>query len=154
MDRDYPMTRTQQRVLVIGLAIMVGIGVALFGGAIPGVKPNFSQLNDVSIDGVQYTFTLAYLSHTSVTSNTSSPEEFLVGNVTFELWVTNWNSFSGGIVHGNGTESSGAVYPFVLGQSSNPEVNTTLFISPDREFGAYWPGGPLAGPFVHLLVRS
>ncbi len=148
------MTPTQVKVLVIGLAIMVGIGVALFGGVIPGVKPNLSQLNEVSIDGIQYVFTLAYLSHASVTSNTSSPQQFLVGNVTFELWVTNWNSFSGGIVHGNGTERGGLAYPFELGQSSAPPVNSTLFISPDREFGAYWPGGPLAGPFVHLLVRS
>lgn len=154
MDRDYPMTRTQVKVLIVGLLIMGGIGVALFGGAIPGLKPNFSQLNVVIIDGVQYDFALAYLSHASIASNTSSPQEFLFGNVTFQLWVSNWNELSGGLVHGNGTEASGVVYSFLLGQSSSPFVNTTLFISPDREFGAYWPGGPLGGPFVHLLVRT
>jgi len=154
MDKDYPMTRTQVKVLIVGLVVMGGIGIALFGGEIPGLKPNFSELNVVTIDGVQYAFTLAYLPQPSIASNTSSPQEYLVGNVTFHLWVTNWDSFSGGVVHGNGTETSGIVYPFLLGQSSAPAVNSTLFISPDREFGAYWPGGPLAGPWVHLLVRS
>ena len=154
MDKDYPMTRTQVKVLIIGLVVLGGIGVALFGGAIPGIKPNFSQINVLIVDGVSYDFTLAYLSHASVASNSSSPEAFLFDNVTFQLWVSAWNQLTGGLVHGNGTEQNGTTYAFVLGQSSSPPVNTTLFISPDREFGAYWAGGPLGGPFVHLLVRA
>jgi hypothetical protein len=154
MDHDYPMTRTQVKVLVVGLVVMGGIGVALFGGAIPGLKPNFSQLNVVTVDGVQYDFALVYLSYPNLASSTSSPEAFVYGNVTFELWVTNWNGPSGGLVHGNGTEKNGTVYSFVLGEPLNSSVTSTLFISPDREFGAYWAGGPFGGPLVHLLVRS
>jgi len=154
MDFDVPMTGTQVKVLLVGLLVMGGFGIALFGGAIPGLKPNFATSNVVVYDGERFNYTLALLSQTNPISNTSLPQTYYFDNVTFVLWVTNWNSYWGGLVHGNGTERNGTVYSFVLGLSYNPPVNTTLFISPDREFGAHWPGGFLAGPWVELLVRS
>lgn len=145
------MTRRQATVLVVGLVIMAGFGIALFGGAIPGLKPNYGAPNILVLDGDRYYFTTVFLS-VGFLANSSLPQSELFENVTFSLWVSQWNSFEGGLVHGNGTESNGTVYPFVLGSSTNPPENTTLFISPDRLFAVYWPGGPFAGFWVRLMV--
>jgi len=154
MERDFPMTGTQGKALVVGLLVMAAFGAALFGGAIPGLKPNYSEPNVVVISGEPYDFTTVSLTTPSLLLDHTSPQSFAFHNVTFELWVSHWYSLSGGLVYGNGTESSGTVYAFVLGESADPPVNTTLFVSPDHEFAAYWPGGPLSGSSVNLMVRA
>jgi len=145
------MSRRQAAILIAGLVVMAGFGIALFGGAIPGLKPDYGGPNILILDGERYYFTTVFLS-VGFLANSSQPESFPFENVTFSLWTTQWNSFQGGLVHGNGTEANGTVYPFVLGSSSHPLVNTTLYVSPDREFAVYWPGGPLAGFWVRVMV--
>ncbi len=154
MDKDFPMTAAQAKALIVGLLVMGGFGVALFGGAIPGLKPNFTEPNVVTVDGGSYFDTTFAVANPLFPLNHSAPQSVLFHNVSFVFWVTNWYAFTGGLVHGNGTEPNGTTYSFVLGESPIPPVNTTLFFSPDRFFGASWPGGPLAGNEVELLVRS
>jgi hypothetical protein len=153
MDKDIPMTSAQAKALIVGLIIMGGFGAALFGGAIPGLKPNLSEPNVISLDGGSYFLTTFVLSGPLFPLNHTSPQTVAFHNVSFAFWLTNWYAFTGGVVHGNGTEANGTVYSFVLGESSVPPVNTTLYLSPDRAFAVSWPGGPLAGPWVQLMVR-
>lgn len=154
IDGNFPMTATQAKAVIVGLVVMGAFGAALFGGAIPGLKPNFSGPNVVYLEGQRYYSTTFFLATPLFPGNASAPQSVTFYNVTFELWVSNWNSPTGGLVHGNGTEANGTVYSFVLGISVNPPENTTLYISPDRAFAASWPGGPLAGFWVHLMVRT
>lgn len=154
LDRDYPMSRTQARALVVGLVVMGVVGGLLFGGLIPGLKPNYTEPATVSLGGVTYDYTQVKIRTPSLFRNSTTPEMFTFHNVSFFLWVTNWASISGGLVHGNGTETNGTVVGFVLGISSNPSVDRELFISPDRSFGVSWPGGWLAGSTVRLMVRA
>ncbi len=153
MDRDFPITGTQAKVLLVGLVVMAAFGAALFGGAIPGLKPNYSAPNILVLDGGRYYFTTFFLTMPLFPVNHTSPESTSFHNVSFSLWLTNWYTLSGGIVHGNGTEPNGTVYSFALGDSFAPPVNTTLFVSPDNLFAVYWPGGLLGGPGARLMVH-
>lgn len=154
IDQDFPMTGTQAKILVVGLVVMAVFGAALFGGAIPGLKPNYTEPSTILVEGEPYYFTSVSLTPPGLLSNHTLPQPYTFHNVTFELWVTNWGSLRGGLVHGNGTEANGTSYPFLLGESVSPPVNTTLFVSPDRLFGAYWPGGLLGGTSVLLMVHA
>ena len=154
LERDFPITRTQAKVLVIGLFVMGAFGAALFGGAIPGLRPNYSAPSVIVVDGQPYYYTVVTVPTPGLFSNHSSPEAFAFHNITFHLWVTNWGSVTGGLVRGNGTETNGTVYSFVLGESVTPAVNATLFLSPDRLFGVYWSGGLLGGSAVRLMVHA
>jgi len=154
MDQDFPMSRTQGKVLVVGLVVMVVIGFALFGGFLPGLKPNYTPPSTVLVEGEPYYYTTVWLNSPSVFSNSTAPQPFVFHNVTFELWVTNWDSPTGGLVHGNGTERNGSVASFVLGNSVSPPMSTSLFVSSDRGFAVYWSGGFLAGPSVRLMVHA
>jgi hypothetical protein len=153
MDRDFPITAAQAKVLIVGLLVLGGFGAALFGGFIPGLKPNYSAPNILVLDGERYYFTTYFLSTPLYPTNFTAPESVSFHNVSFAFWVSNWFGPTGGLVHGNGTETNGTVYSFVLGMTSNPPVNTTLFLSPDRWFAVYWSGGILAGSWVHLMVH-
>lgn len=154
MDRDFPMTATQAKVLLVGLVVMGGFGIALFSGAIPGLKPNYAASNIVVLNGTRYDTTTVSLPSPFFPQNQTLPQSFPFHNVTFELWLTNWWKLSGGQVHGNGTEENGTVYSFVLGESTSPPADTRLFVSPDRAFAVYWEGGLLAGTGVELMVRA
>lgn len=153
MDRDFPITRSQATVLLVGLVVMAVFGAALFGGAIPGLKPNYSTPTVLVLDGQQYHFTTFFFNQPFYPLNHTSPQFTSFHNVSFAIWVTNWYSPWGGIVHGNGTETNGTVYSFELGDSPAPRVNTTLFVSPDHQFAVYWPGGVLGGFSVRLMVH-
>jgi len=154
LEQDFPLTRTQAKVLVVGLLLMGAFGAALFGGVTPGLRPDYTPPAVIVVDGTSYYYAAVLLPTPPLLSNHSAPESFGFHNVTFALWVTNWGSFSGGLVRGNGTEPNGTVYSFVLGESALPPVNSTLFLSPDRLFGVYWPGGLLGGSTVRLMVRA
>jgi len=147
------MTSTQQRVLVIGLVVMIGAGAALFGGFIPGVKPNFVNAGIIYLNGTSYNYEAVYLNGPIWPSNHTSPAATVFQNVTFQLWVTNWYGLSGGIVRGNGTEPNGTTYSFDLGHVPNPPVDQTAYISPDGYFAVAWRGGVYGGPTVGLFVR-
>jgi len=151
LDRDYPMTGRQARVLVVGLVVMSALGIALFGGLIPGVKPNFSAPATVSIDGHLY-YAEPTLLHYPLVGNATVPWNVTFHNVTFQLAMTDWSFLSGGIVRGTGTEANGTHYGFLLGILPNGS-RPTLYISPDGGFGAAWDGGWLAPVTVLLLVE-
>jgi hypothetical protein len=153
MDQDFPISGTQAKVLIVGLVVMGAFGAALFGGAIPGLKPNYTEPSTAVLDGEQYYYTNVFLSMPLFPINHTSPQFTTFHNVTFAIWLTNWYSVTGGLVRGNGTERNGTAYSFILGESETPPVNTTLFISPDRVFAAYWHGGFLGGFSVQLLVK-
>jgi hypothetical protein len=152
LDRDYPTTPLQRRVLAIGLVVMIAIGIALFGGFLPGVKPNFSPPSTTTLNGHEY-FVEATALHGPLFSNSSAPWNVTFHNVTFELRLTNWYSLWGGIVHFNGTEANGTRYMFALGQVLPNGSRAMLYVSPDSVFAAWWLGGLLAGPSVQLLVE-
>jgi len=152
-DRDFPMTRRQAKVLVVGLVVMGAFGAALFGGAIPGLKPNYSAPSIVVLEGEHYYISTAFLGMPIFPGNHTAPEEFPFHGVNFTLWETNWYEYTGGLIRGIGAEANHTVYPFVLGYSFALHLNSTVFISPDRIFAVEWLGGLLAGPVVHLLVH-
>jgi hypothetical protein len=151
LERDYPMTRTQVRVLVVGLAVMAAFGIALFGGFIPGEKPNYAQPTIDTINGHRY-YVEPTLLHYPVTvgANSSAPWNVTFHNVTFELEVTGWYYLTGGIIQGTGVEPNGTHYSFALGVLPNGS-RPTLYLSPDGVFGAEWTGGWF-GPVTMLLL--
>ena len=153
LERDYPMTRTQGRILVIGFAIMIAAGIVLFGGLIPGVKPNFAPPSTASIEGHEYDTALTPL-HVPVTTNSTGPWNVSYHRVVFELWLSDWYSFTGGIVHGSGVEANGTSYPFELGQTSANGSRVQLYISPDWVFGVAWVGGIFGGFNARLFVEQ
>lgn len=148
------MSRTQVKVLIVGLVVMGVFGVALFGGVLPGLKPNYSFPATVSVDGEPYYYTSVALNWPGFLSNFTAPQPYIFHNVSFWLWMTNWGAPMGALVHGNGTEPNGTVSSFVLGESVVPPVNTTFYLSPDRAFAVSWSGGLFGGPWVRLMVRA
>jgi hypothetical protein len=154
IDQDFPISRTQARVLVIGLVVMSAIGVAVFGGFIPGLKVSPSGPATVLVQGESYYYTTVMISLPQPFSNTSTPTVTVFHNVTFALWFIHWDWVTGALVQGNGTESNGTVYAFVLGVTGFPLQNDTLFLSPDHWFGAFWPGLSASGSSVRLLVHT
>ncbi len=152
LDRDFPMTLTQVRVLVVGLAAMAAIGIALFGGFLPGLRPNYSAADITTVAGHRYYVESSLLS-TPVFANSTAPWNVTFHNVTFELRLTNWYSLQGGIVHGNGTEANGTRYAFTLGELLPNGSRSTFFLSPDLIFAASWTGGWFGGPTIGLLVE-
>lgn len=151
LDRDVPMTPAQRRILVIGLIVMLGFGVALFGGAIPGLRPSYTVSDVATLDGRPYYVGSTPL-HGPVFGNSTPPWNVSFRNVTFDLWLTNWNSLHGGEVHGNGTESNGTRYGFVLGETLPNGTRTEFFLSPDRVFAVSWSGGWFGGSEIELWV--
>jgi hypothetical protein len=147
------MTRLQARVLVIGLVVMIAIGIALFGGYIPGLKPNYSAPDIRLVDGHRY-YALVTPLHYPGFTNISAPWNVSFRNVTFELQCVNWYSSTGGIVVATGTESNGTHYAFVMGQTLPNGTRSTLYLSPDRVFGASYPGGWFGGIAITLLVAT
>jgi len=154
IDQDFPMTRTQVRVLVVGLLVMAVVGGVLFAGLLPGAKPTFAAPTIAVIDGESYYVEAVALSVPPLFQNSSAPQAFDFHNVTFELWVSNWYSFDAAEVHGNGTEPNGTVFSFALGPTATTSSSSTLYLSPDRLFGIEWAGAPVAWNSVKLLVRQ
>ena len=154
IDQDFPMSSAQVKVLIVGLLVMGGFGAALFGGVIPGLKPNYATPSITTLDGEPYYYTTVALNWPGALSNSTAPQPFAFHNVSFWLWVTNWGAPTGMFVHGNGTEPNGTTFSFVLGESVAPAGNATLYISPDHVFAVAYRGGVFAGPWVQLMVRA
>ncbi len=146
------MTPTQLRVLAIGLGVMAVVGIALFGGLIPGLRPNYSAPATTVIAGHLYYVESSPLLAPFL-SNATAPWNVTFHNVTFELRLTNWYSVTGGIVHGNGTEANGIRYAFTLGERLSNGSRPALFVSPDSVFAAEWLGGWLGGSSIGLMVE-
>jgi hypothetical protein len=153
LDRDYPMTRRGVVILVVGLIVMAVLGAALFGGYLPGLHPTFTLPSTRVIGGHTYNVLETPL-RTPFGANSTGPWNVTFENVSFYLWLSNWYSATGGIVHGNGTEANGTTYWFVLGNLLPNGTRTMLYVSPDLAFGVYWLGGIIGGFYVQLLVLS
>ncbi len=147
------MTRRQVRALVVGLVVMTAVGVALFGGLIPGWRPNYAAPLETTIAGHQYDEQVVPL-HPPPTSNAGPRWNVSFRNVTFELQLTDWYSSAGGIVVGTGLERDGTNYSFELGQMFPNGSRTMLYVSPDSVFGASFVGGWIGGLTLTLLVES
>jgi len=155
IEGDFPITRTQAQVLVIGLVVMMGLGFALFGGLIPGVSPRSNApSNLVFVNGQAYATEALTLATPSVFQNSTLSQAFLFQNVTFSFWTSDWYSVDGAELHGNGTEGNGASYAFTLGPTGVPWGNSTSYFSPDHLFGVVWVGGPLVGNSVRVMVHD
>lgn len=131
---------------------MAVVGIALFGGLIPGLRPNYSAPATTTIAGHLY-----YVDSSPLLvpffSNSTSPWNVTFHNVTFELRLTNWYSTNGGIVHGNGTEANGTRYAFALGERLPNGSRPALFVSPDSVFAAAWTGGWFGSLSIGLMVE-
>jgi len=147
------MTRGQVRVLLVGLLVIGGFGAALFGGAIPGLKPNYTAPATVFLNGATYYYATVLLNWPAPLANSTAPEPFVFHHVSFWLWMTEWGSPIGALVNGNGTEPNGTVFSFVLGESPVTHVQSILYTSPDRLFAVSWNGGFLGGPMVAVMVH-
>jgi len=153
IDQDFPISRAQLKVLVIGLVTMSAIGAAVFGGFVPGLRVNPSGPQTIVVDGQPYYYTTVMIALPAPLANSSLPTVAVFHNVTFAMWFIHWGFVTGALVEGNGTETNGTVYPFVLGVSGFPPQNNTLFLSPDHLFGVSWPGLLQSGSSVTLLVH-
>jgi hypothetical protein len=152
MDKDVPMTPRDVKFLIVGLAVMVVVGIALFGGLLPGIHPNYTAPLVVTYQGHQFYAEVTPL-HIPIFVNNSSPWNVTFRNVTFEIWLTNWYSGTGGIVNGIGTEMNGTSSPFSLGSQLPNGSRLTVYVAPDYGWGAAWTGGAFGGFAVQLLVK-
>lgn len=153
IDRDFPMTRTQRRALLIGFVVWAVAGGLLFGGFLPGFKPSLATTGIVTIGGHPYHFEFSQVRAPSF-ANYTAPWNVTFFNVTFWLWLSNWYSVTGGVLHGNGTEANGTSYPFVLGTPLPNGTRPTLFVSPDSDFAVDWSGAGFSGIFARLYVEA
>jgi len=151
LDRDYPMTPTQLKVLAIGYALVIAFGVVLFGGFIPGIKPNFSAPVYATVDGHEYFVESSPLPLPGF-SHWSAPWNVTFHNVTFGLQIENWNASVGRLVYGNGTEPNGTHYAFELGEMEPNGSLVRWFLSPDADFAASWNGGWFSQLVILLYV--
>ncbi|HYA57714.1 MAG TPA: hypothetical protein VEH57_04520 [Thermoplasmata archaeon] len=141
MDRDYPMTRGQQKVLAVGLLVMVLIGVALFAGLIPGLKPNYNAPSVVTYDGREYYYATERVPLPPILSNSSTPERLVFHNVTFWVWVSHWYSLTPGVLEGNVTLTNGSTYSFMLGGPPMLPTWVTSYVSPGHTAVVLWNNG-------------
>lgn len=153
LDQDFPISRRQAQITVVGLVVMAVSGILLFGGFLPGLHPDFSAPAIVTLDGHSYYIEPTVLQVPLPVGTSSGPWNVTFHNVTFTLWLTGWYSGPGGIVHGIGTEPNGTAYPFSLGGYAANGTRANLFLSPDSAFGCAWTGGPFGGVTAQLLVE-
>jgi hypothetical protein len=150
MDRDYPISRRAAIATVVALSVSGAFGFLLFSGAIPGLKPDYTPAATVSVDGHPYYWEDYTLPFPLPPYNTTAPSVVEFHNASFGLWVTNWYSVTGGLVHGNVTEPNGTLDRFALGEPPGTDQPVTLYVSADSEVGAEWH----EQPFVELLVLA
>ena len=150
MDRDYPMTRAQARRTVGALAVCAVVGLLLFGGLIPGLKPDYRVSPTTTFDGRTYYWTLAPLPIPLNGGNVTLPVNFSLANVTFVLWMTNWSIVGGSVLNGNATEPNGTVYHFSFGGFYGTPHWTDEYVSPGGAVAVVWRGQILA----ELLVLA
>lgn len=153
MDRDFPMTRTQRQLLVIGFAVMIAAGIVLFGGFLPGLKPSLATTGLATIQGHSYHFEYSAAQY-PLLRNVSNPWNVTFYNVTFELWLTHLYSITGPELHGIGTEPNGTAYTFALGQILPNGARATFFLSPDLVFAVGWTGGWTGAFLAQLYVLA
>ncbi len=137
MDRDYPMTRRQVKVLVVGLVAMAVFWTALFGGLIPGLHPNYASPPIATYDGRPYYWEALQAPYPLWPTNSTSPTNATFHNATVSIRAIDWYDVGGGRLVGNVTTPNGSVYPYVLAAFA------PTFTTPGGEVVLDWPGGLL-----------
>lgn len=148
MDRDFPPSRGQVRAMVIALAVSGVAGLLLFGGYVPGLRPNYTPPPYASVDGRNYYYTDVSVPIPLSLEGRTSPAATQFHNVTFWTWVSNWSLLGGTYYRGNATERNGTTYPFVLGGARSDANWTDIYIAPGGAVAVEWDGGLTAGLFV------
>lgn len=150
IDGNPPAAPWQQKATVVAVLVGVGIGAAVFGGLVPGLRPNFAPPEYVEFEGRMYYGSTIAAPSPLFGSNTTVPEEEFVHNATFWVWGT--TAFGGfeTFLDGNASFSSGHVYSFSLGGTVLSTNRTTQYVSSDGEIAVLWTGGPSA----QLLVLA
>jgi hypothetical protein len=138
MDRDYPL---HARATLLALVVTAVVGIVVFGGYLPGLKPNWGTGGIVPVDGRTYYYESISVPFPPLGSNTSSPDPFVFHNVTFWIWVTGWYSLAGGQLHGNVSLTNGTEYPFSFQGTPLATGPDELFLAPDGSVGVSWNGG-------------
>ncbi len=144
MDRDFPMSRRQGTALVVGLVAMAGFGVALFGGWIPGLQPNYNAPAIVTYDGHSYYFEVAPFPYPIWPARSSQPANVTFHNTTVAIRAIDWYTLVGGQLVGNVTVPNGTSYPFALTHY------VPLYASPGSEVVLEW-GGSFVFTFLVLV---
>jgi hypothetical protein len=144
MDRDFPPTPTQWKLTVSALAIGGVVGLLLFGGALPGLHPNFSPHTYFTFEGRNYYWTQLVVPTPWLGSNRTLPVEGSFHNVSYWTWVTDWTVLGGAYLHGNATMVNGTVDVFSIGGSHFRSNWTDQYVSPGAAFVVRWDGGVVA----------
>ena len=134
----------------IGFVVIAVFGFALFAGFIPGLHPRYSNPATIEVRGLPYYWTNYEFPWPIYPANTTEPTPVLFHDVNFSIWVTHWYIGENWYVEGNGTEPNGTVYSFQLTSATLGSNATSMFVSPDDEFGAVWHGQL----YVTLLVLA
>jgi hypothetical protein len=141
MDRDYRSSPRQVKVTIIGILVMAIFGVALFGGLIPGLKPNYNVPSTITYDGRPYYYSHVPVPWPALGANFTQPLKGEFHNVTLWYWVTSWYSITGGYLRGNVTLTNDSTYAFVLGGPETSPAYNTSFVTPGGGAGVFWSGG-------------
>ncbi len=144
LDRDHPIT-ARQRTLTVG-ALLVGgaVGIALFGGLIPGLRPNFTPPEFQTFEGRSYYWTQVLVPAPPLGANASVNETATVHNTTFQYWSEAQLAGTLTYLKGVANVPHGSSYPFVVGGGLVPAERTTQYVSADHEVAVLWMGGPTA----------
>jgi hypothetical protein len=138
MGRELPTSPRERKATALALVAGAAIGIALFGGYVPGIHPTFTSPAVITFDGKLYYWKEIGVPLPVVLSNSSPSEKIAVHNATFEVYTIGWLSGGGSYLAGNATLDSGVTYPFSVGGSVASPDHTTQYVSPDGEIAVVW----------------
>jgi hypothetical protein len=149
LDRNFPPTPKQVKLTVGSLLAAAIIGGALFGGLIPGLRPNFSPPEFQTFEGRSYYWVEVLVPIVFPGTNVSSVENASVHGAVFEYWIMNQLGGRYTYLQGSATVANGTTYSFLVGGSLAPAERTTQYVSSDQEIVVLWTGG-LTAEFLFL----
>jgi hypothetical protein len=150
MDRDFSLSPRDVRRTLSALVVAGIVGLLLFGGVLPGLRPDFRPPAIVTFDGEPYYWTTFAIPLPLPFSEVSAHYSVVLHNVTVWAWITNWSVVGGEYLHGNASEPNGTVYPFVMGGFPAQANWTDQYVAPGGAFVIEWNGGLVA----YFLVRT
>ncbi|MGB6500467.1 MAG: hypothetical protein WBG19_03570 [Thermoplasmata archaeon] len=144
MDRDFALSSRDIRLTFSALVVSGIVGLLLFGGVLPGLRPDFTPPATVTVDGQSYYWTAFTVPLPLPFSEVSGHVSVAFHNVTFWAWITNWSIVGGEYLHGNASEPNGSVYPFVMGGFPAQTNWTDQYVTPGALIVIQWTGGLVA----------
>jgi hypothetical protein len=149
MNPDTPPSPRALKLLAVAFAISIVVGVLLFSGNLPGLRPNYAAATTVTVDGRPYFWSDYTIPWPPWPENFSEPNSTTFHHATFWFWVTGWYGIDTAYLHGNATPANGSTSPdFALGGPASPD-RQTLYLGDGGTVGAQWDG---LTPYVELLV--